>query len=334
MVLPPTIDAVKVLPEFRNLCEELPELMLEWNEEHRQINLRLMGTVQLEIVKNLVKNNMGFDIEFDTGNIVYKETITDIAYGVGHYEPLKHYAEVHLIMEPLEIGSGLVFDSVCSEDDLDLNWQRLILTHLAEKSHRGVLTGSEITDMKITVVAGKAHKKHTEGGDFRQATYRAVRQGLMEAKSILLEPMYDFELEIPSEYVGRAMTDIKRLYGSFDTPQMTGDNALIIGRAPIATMLDYHSDVLAYSKGRGSLRCRFGGYAICHNSDEVIEQIGYDTLSDTNNPASSVFCTHGAGYNVPWDEVKENMHLDSYIAEKSDSENNMVVARRVFSDEE
>jgi predicted RNA-binding protein with PIN domain len=188
--------------------------------------------------------------------------------------------------------------------------------------------------MKITVVAGKAHKKHTEGGDFRQATYRAVRQGLMEAKSILLEPMYDFELEIPSECVGRAMTDIKRLYGSFDTPQMTGDNALIIGRAPIATMLDYHSDVLAYSKGRGSLRCSFGGYAICHNSDEVIEQIGYDALSDTNNPASSIFCTHGAGYNVPWDEVKENMHLDSYIAEESDSENNMVVTRRVFSDEE
>ena len=333
VVLPQEIDPVKALPEFRKLCEELPELMLEWNEEYRQINLRLMGAVQLEIVKNLVKNSMGFDIEFDTGNIVYKETITEVVEGVGHYEPLKHYAEVHLIMEPLEIGSGLVFDSNCSEDDLDLNWQRLILTHLAEKNHRGVLTGSEITDMKITVAAGRAHKKHTEGGDFRQATYRAVRQGLMEATSVLLEPMYNFELEIPNDCVGRAMTDIKRLHGSFDNPEISGENTLITGKAPIATMLDYHHEVLAYSKGRGSLRCSFFGYAPCHNSDEIIEQMGYDALSDTDNPASSVFCAHGAGYNVPWDEVKNNMHIESCIKENFVQEET-VVNKRLFSEEE
>lgn len=333
VVLPQEIDPVKALPEFRKLCEELPELMLEWNEEYRQINLRLMGAVQLEIVKNLVKNSMGFDIEFDTGNIVYKETITEVVEGVGHYEPLKHYAEVHLIMEPLEIGSGLVFDSICSEDDLDLNWQRLILTHLAEKNHRGVLTGSEITDMKITVAAGRAHKKHTEGGDFRQATYRAVRQGLMEATSVLLEPMYKFELEIPNDCVGRAMTDIKRLHGSFDNPEISGENTLITGKAPIATMLDYHHEVLAYSKGRGSLMCSFFGYAPCHNSDEIIEQMGYDALSDTDNPASSVFCAHGAGYNVPWDEVKNNMHLESCIKENFGQEET-VVNKRLFSEEE
>lgn len=333
VVLPSEIDPVKALPEFRRLCEELPELMLEWNEEYRQINLRLMGTVQLEIVKNLVKSYMGFDIEFDTGNIVYKETVIDTVEGVGHYEPLKHYAEVHLIMEPLEAGSGLVFASECNEDDLDPHWQRLILSHLAEKNHRGVLTGSEITDMKITVAAGKAHKKHTEGGDFRQATYRAVRQGLMEAESVLLEPMYNFELEIPNDCVGRAMTDIKRMYGNFENPEMAGENTLIVGKAPIATMLDYHNEVLAYSKGRGSLRCSFGGYAPCHNSDEVIEMIGYDAFGDVDNPASSVFCAHGAGYNVPWNEVKDNMHLESCIKEVLVQEES-TVTKRFFSEED
>ena len=333
VVFPSNVDPIKLFPEFLKLSEEFPELCVEWNEEYGQINMRLMGRVQLDIVKNLVKTRLGIDIDFDMGSIVYKETITNIVEGVGHYEPLKHYAEVHLLMEPLAYGEGLVLASQCSEDDLDLNWQRLILTHLEEKAHRGVLTGSEITDMKLTVVAGKAHKKHTEGGDFRQATYRAVRQGLMEAESVLLEPMYDFELEIPSESVGRAMSDIKRMSGSFEPAVIEGEVATIIGRAPVSEMLNYHTEVLAYSRGKGVLRCSMGGYESCHNAAEIIDKFNYDPVLDTNNPSGSIFCSHGAGINVPWDEVKEQMHLPSCL-ETPKAEEETVSFRRVFSEEE
>ena len=333
VVLPEKVDPVKIIPDFRALSEELPELMVTWNEEYGQIDFRLMGQVQLEIVKGIIKDRFGIEVEFDTGSIVYKETIKNTVEGVGHYEPLKHYAEVHLLMEPLPAGSGMVFDADCSEDELDLNWQRLILTHLEEKAHRGVLTGSEITDMKITVAAGKAHKKHTEGGDFRQATYRAVRQGLMEAESVLLEPVYEFELEIPVDAIGRAMTDIKRMYGNFEPAEILGETGILKGSAPVSEMLNYHSEVLAYTKGKGVLRCQVKGYEPCHNSAEIIEKFGYDAILDTNNPTGSVFCSHGAGYNVPWDEVKENMHLPSIFGREI-IEDEIVSVKRTFSEEE
>ena len=333
VVLPEKVDPVKIIPDFKNISEELPELMVEWNEEYGHIDFRLMGQVQLEIVKTIIKDRFSIDVEFDTGSIVYKETIKNTVEGVGHYEPLKHYAEVHLLMEPLEEGSGMVFETDCSEDELDLNWQRLILTHLEEKNHRGVLTGSEITDMKITVVAGKAHKKHTEGGDFRQATYRAVRQGLMEAESVLLEPVYEFELEIPADAIGRAMTDIKRMYGTFEPAEIFDEVGILKGFAPVSEMLNYHSEMLAYTKGKGNLRCRVKGYEPCHNAEKVIEEFGYNALFDKENPSCSVFCSHGAGINVPWNEVKEHMHLPSCLeVPKSDEE--VVPLRRVFSEEE
>lgn len=333
VVLPEGVDAIKAFPQFLALGEELPELSVEWNEEHQNINLRLMGEIQLEIIKGLVKERMGYNIEFDSGNIVYKETITNKVEGVGHYEPLKHYAEVHLILEPLEAGSGLVFETDCSEDVLDTNWQRLILTHLKEKNHPGVLLGAGITDMKISLVNGRAHTKHTEGGDFRQATYRAVRQGLMCADSMILEPVYDFELEIPTECVGRAMTDIKRMYGDFEVGASTEEYSIITGRAPVSEMMDYHSEVLAYSKGMGSLRCTFGGYEPCHNPEEVMAKYPYDPLADLDNPCGSVFCSHGAGFNVPWDEVPEYMHLESALF-ASKEEDVVVPVKRVFSEED
>ena len=313
---PKEIDAHTMLRNLRILEEEDPMLRIVWNEELGEIHARLMGEVQIEILKSLVKDRFHIDIEFGTGNIVYKETIQKVAEGVGHFEPLRHYAEVHLILEPGERGSGMVFATDCSEDVLDKNWQRLILTHLYEKTHRGVLTGSAITDMKITLVAGRAHLKHTEGGDFRQSTYRAVRQGLMQADSILLEPYYEFRLEVPQEMVGRALTDIQRMSGEFAPPETEDDMAVLTGSAPVACMRDYQMEVTTYTKGRGRLSCIFKGYDVCHNAEEVIAASGYDPEHDLDNPTGSVFCSHGAGFNVPWDEVPEYMHIESQLKKR------------------
>ncbi len=313
---PQEIDAHTMLRNLRILEEEDPMLCIVWNEELGEIHARLMGEVQIEILKSLVKDRFHIEIEFGSGNIVYKETIQKVAEGVGHFEPLRHYAEVHLILEPGERGSGLVFDTECSEDMLDKNWQRLILTHLYEKVHRGVLTGSAITDMKITLAAGRAHLKHTEGGDFRQSTYRAVRQGLMQAESILLEPYYEFRLEVPQEMVGRALTDIQRMNGEFQAPETEDDMAVIVGVAPVACMRAYQMEVTSYTRGSGRLSCLFKGYDVCHNAEEVIEAIGYDPERDLENPTGSVFCAHGAGFNVPWDEVPEYMHIESQLKKR------------------
>lgn len=311
--LPEGCDVHKMLGNLRILEEEDPMLKIVWNEELGEIHAKLMGAVQIEILKSLIKDRFGVDVEFDTGNIVYKETIQNTVEGVGHFEPLRHYAEVHLKMEPGERGSGIVIGTDCSEDMLDKNWQRLILTHLMEKEHRGVLTGSVITDMKITLTAGRAHLKHTEGGDFRQATYRAVRQGLMQAESILLEPYYDFQLEVPSGMIGRALTDIQRMNGEAGTPQTEGEMTTIEGYAPVASMRDYQMEVNAYTRGQGHLTCTFRGYEPCQNAEAVIEESGYDPERDIENPTGSVFCSHGAGFNVPWDKVPEYMHLENQL---------------------
>lgn len=313
ILLPKDCDAHTMLKHLRQLEEEDPMLRIVWNEELGEIHAQLMGEVQIEILQSLVKERFGLEIQFGAGNIVYKETIANVVEGVGHFEPLRHYAEVHLLMEPLEAGSGLVFDTCVSEDQLDRNWQRLILTHLYEKEHRGVLTGSAITDMKITLVAGRAHLKHTEGGDFRQSTYRAVRQGLMQADSVLLEPYYSFRLELPAEMVGRALTDIQKMEGSFDNPENEGEMSVITGVAPVATMRDYPKEVISYTRGRGRLFCTFSGYRPCHNSEEVIEEIGYSAEHDLENPTGSVFCSHGAGFNVPWNQVPSYMHIESQL---------------------
>ncbi|MDP4180017.1 MAG: TetM/TetW/TetO/TetS family tetracycline resistance ribosomal protection protein [Bacillota bacterium] len=311
ILLPPECDAHNMLSKFRQLEEEDPQLHIVWSEQLKEIHIQLMGEVQIEILKSLILNRFGVDVEFGEGNIVYKESILEPMEGVGHFEPLRHYAEVHLLMEPNEHGSGLIFTSNCSEDLLDRNWQRLILTHLEEKDHVGVLTGSSITDMKITLIAGRAHQKHTEGGDFRQATYRAVRQGLKKARCVLLEPYYNFKLEIPSESVGRAMSDIQRMSGDFSPPELAGDTSLLIGYAPVATMRGYQKEVTAYTRGRGRLFCSLKGYLQCHNSDEVIKAVGYDSEADIDNPTSSVFCANGAGFIVEWDKVQDYMHVDS-----------------------
>ena len=311
--LPEGCDIHKMLGSLRILEEEDPMLKIVWNEELGEIHAKLMGAVQIEILKSLIKDRFGVDVEFDTGNIVYKETIQNTVEGVGHFEPLRHYAEVHLKMEPGERGSGIVIGTDCSEDMLDKNWQRLILTHLLEKEHRGVLTGSVITDMKITLTAGRAHLKHTEGGDFRQATYRAVRQGLMQAESILLEPYYDFQLEVTSGMIGRALTDIQRMNGEAGTPQTEGEMTIIEGYAPVAGMRDYQMEVNSYTRGQGHLTCTFRGYEPCQNAETVIEEIGYDPERDIENPTGSVFCSHGAGFNVPWDKVLEYMHLENQL---------------------
>ena len=311
--LPEGCDVHKMLGNLRILEEEDPMLKIVWNEELGEIHAKLMGAVQIEILKSLIKDRFGVDVEFDTGNIVYKETIQNTVEGVGHFEPLRHYAEVHLKMEPEERGSGIVIGTDCSEDMLDKNWQRLILTHLLEKEHRGVLTGSVITDMKITLTAGRAHLKHTEGGDFRQATYRAVRQGLMQAESILLEPYYDFQLEIPSGMIGRALTDIQRMNGETGTPQTEGEMTTIEGYAPVTGMRDYQMEVNSYTRGQGHLTCTFRGYEPCRNAEAVIEEIGYDPERDIENPTGSVFCSHGAGFNVPWNQVPEYMHLENQL---------------------
>lgn len=313
---PEDCDAAVVLPKLRVLEEEEPELHIVWNEKLQEIQAQVMGEVQIEILKSLIFERFGIEIEFGTGNIVYKETIKNAVEGIGHFEPLRHYAEVHLWMEPGEPGSGIQVGADCSEDILDKNWQRLILTHLLEKEHRGVLTGAAITDMKITLVTGRAHLKHTEGGDFRQATYRAVRQGLMQAESVLLEPYYEFRLEVPDSVVGRAMTDIERMYGTFEIQQGADGSAVLTGSAPVITMRDYQREVTVYTKGLGRIYCSLAGYRPCHNAEEVIRETGYEPERDTENPADSVFCAHGGGFNVSWEHVREYMHVDSGIVMK------------------
>lgn len=312
--LPAEVDPHTAFGKMKILEREDPQLKVVWNERLSQINLQLMGEVQLEILQSIIKERFGINASFSKGGIIYKETIADTVEGVGHFEPLRHYAEVHLVLKPGKRNSGVIIKNDCKEDVLDKNWQRLIITHLYEKTHIGVLTGSPITDIEITLASGKAHPKHTEGGDFRQATYRAVRQGLRQAKSVLLEPVYEFTLEIPNENVGRAITDIQRMSGSFDTPESSGEFAVITGTAPVSTMCDYSREVLQYTHGKGRIACSLKGYEPCHNSDEVIEQIGYDCDGDTDNPCDSVFCSHGAGYNVKWDEVKSHMHLPSALS--------------------
>ena len=311
VVLPAGQDPHTALQKLRQLEEEDPQLHLVWNERLGELHVQLMGEVQLEILQRLIAERFGMEVSFGQGGIVYRETIAGAVEGVGHYEPLRHYAEVHLLMEPLPRGSGLVLTSACPQDMLDINWQRLVLTHLAERSHPGVLTGSPITDMRITLVAGRAHQKHTEGGDFRQATYRAVRQGLMEAESILLEPWYNFRLEVPGEQVGRALSDLQRMHGRVEPPETAGDMAVLTGSAPVEQLRDYGREVAAYTRGRGRLSCTSGGYAPCHNQEEVVAAMGYDPERDVENPPGSVFCAHGAGYNVKWDEVKAHAHVDS-----------------------
>lgn len=313
ILLPDGCDAAATLPKLYQLQEEDPSLHIVWNESIQEIQAQLMGEVQVEILQSMIQERFGMQVSFGTGKIVYKETILETAEGVGHFEPLRHYAEVHLILEPGEAGSGLVFDTDCPEDLLDKNWQRLVLTHLEEKEHRGVLTGSPITDMRITLVAGRAHQKHTEGGDFRQATYRAVRQGLKQAHSILLEPYYEFHLEVPEKSLGRAMADIERMHGDFTLHQTASETAVLTGSVPVATMQDYHKDVLSYTKGLGKLSCILKGYAPCHNAEQIIAGIGYDAERDLENPTGSVFCVHGAGFVVPWDQVYEYMHIENRL---------------------
>ena len=314
--LPADLDPQLALPKLRLLEAEEPQLRMVWDARLREIRVQLMGAVQLEILQSLIRMRFGWDVTFDTGRISYRETIAAPVEGVGHFEPLRHYAEVHLILSPLPQGSGLVFDTVCSEDVLDRNWQRLILTHLQEKQHLGVLTGSPVTDLRITLAAGRAHLKHTEGGDFRQATYRAVRQGLMKAESILLEPYYAFRLTVPPEQIGRAISDIRAKSGSFDPPVETPGGTLLQGRAPVSELRDYARDVAAYTRGRGRLSCEVAGYFPCHNTEAVVAALAYDPAADLENTPDSVFCSHGAGITIPWDQVEENMHLESVLRPK------------------
>lgn len=309
--IPEDCDVYQTYRKFLQLEEEEPELHITWNKELGEIYAQLMGEVQTEVLKNMISERFGIAVEFGAGSIVYKETIVKPVIGIGHFEPLRHYAEVHLLMEPGEPGSGLQFETTCSEDVLDRNWQRLILTHLAEKQHIGVLTGSEITDMKITLIAGRAHQKHTEGGDFRQATYRALRQGLRSAENVLLEPVYEFRLELPLDCAGRAMTDIQKMHGSFSPMEIEGENAVLKGTAPVVTMRGYQTELISYTKGKGRMMCSVSRYQPCHNAEEVIEARGYDPEGDLENPTGSVFCAHGAGFVVDWDLVPEYAHLDT-----------------------
>ena len=309
--LPEEVNVHQALLQLRQLEEEEPLLHIVWNGTLGEIYAQVMGEVQIEILKSLIKERFGMTVTFDEGNIVYKETILEPVEGIGHFEPLRHYAEVHLLLEPGETGSGLTFATDCSEDVLDRNWQRLILTHLEEREHKGVLLGAPITDMKITLLTGRAHIKHTEGGDFRQATYRAVRQGLRKAKSQLLEPYYEFRLEVPSEQVGRSMTDIQKMLGEFDPPKTEGEMTVLTGSAPVVTMRDYQKEVISYTSGRGRLSCTLKGYYPCHNQEEVVEAVGYDPEADLENPTGSVFCAHGAGFVVNWDQVEDYMHVES-----------------------
>ncbi len=312
--LPQDVNPAEMMGKLKLLEEEDPQLHILWNEQLQEIHVQMMGQVQIEVLTQLIKERFGVVVVFGQGNIVYKETIAKPVEGIGHFEPLRHYAEVHLLLEPGEPGSGIEVSSACSEDVLDLNWQRLIATHVTEREHPGVLTGSVLTDVKVTILTGRAHTKHTEGGDFRQATYRAIRQGLKSTQSVLLEPMYAFSLEVPQESVGRAMTDLKQRFGNFDTPEFVsgsgGDMAVLKGTAPVSTMQDYSAEVSAYTGGKGHLTLELAGYDVCHNSEEVIASIGYDSEADTTNPTGSVFCAHGAGFIVTWDEVDQYMHLE------------------------
>ena len=308
--LPEDCNVHSMLIKLKELEEEEPQLHIVWDERLQEIHAQVMGEVQIEILKRMIWERYQTEVEFGSGKIVYKETIEDCVEGVGHFEPLRHYAEVHLKLEPAERGTGLHFFADCSEDLLDRNWQRLVLTHLEERVHKGVLTGSEITDMKITLVSGRAHLKHTEGGDFRQATYRALRQGLKKAKSVLLEPVYEFRLELPADKVGRAMADIQKMYGEFQLADSEGEYSVVTGFAPVSLMRDYQKEVMAYTSGHGRLFCTLKGYMPCHNADEVIEEMNYDSESDLENPTGSVFCAHGAGFIVPWNEVEDYMHLE------------------------
>ena len=334
--LPEGTDVHGMFLKLKQLEEEEPELHIVWNEQLSEIHAQVMGEVQIEILKSLIAERFHTEVEFGEGNIVYKETIAEMVEGNGHYEPLRHYAEVRLLLEPIEPGRGLTFATDVSEDILDKNWQRLILTHLEEKAHKGVLTGSDITDMKITIVNGRAHNKHTEGGDFRQSTYRAVRQGLKKAKSILLEPVYEYQLEVPSEMIGRAMSDVQKMCGTFLPPETDGEISILKGTAPVVNMRNYQMEVIAYTKGCGRLFCTLKGYEPCHNTDEVIARIGYDSESDIDNPTCSVFCDHGAGFVVPWDEVDAHMHTESYVKRnKSQAETvNTYVAPPVIDEDE
>ena len=309
-IIPPDeVNINQAYLKIKELEEEDPTLQLKWNGEKQEITANVMGPIQIQVLKQLIKERFDMDVEFGSAGILYKETIGDSVIGVGHFEPLRHYAEVHLLLEPAEPGSGIILDSKVKENDLAKNWQRLILTHLAEKEHKGVLTGAPITDICITIVAGKAHLKHTEGGDFRQATYRAVRQGLKKAKSVLLEPYYEFTLDVPADCVGRAMNDISRMYGYTNPPQLSESNATLKGYAPVSEIWNYITEVNEYTHGKGRLTLKYKGYAPCHNEEEVINEVGYDSESDVNNPTGSVFCAHGAGFNVPWDLVEDYMHL-------------------------
>lgn len=320
ILLPEGCDPRTMLPKLKMLEEEEPELHIVWDEALQEIQAQLMGEVQIEILQSLIQERFGIEVSFDAGTILYKETIANTVEGVGHFEPLRHYAEVHLLLEPGEVGSGVQLTLGCSEDELEKNWQRLVLSHLGEKQHKGVLTGSAITDIKIILVAGRAHKKHTEGGDFREATFRAVRQGLKEAKSILLEPYYTFQLELPEKMVGRAMTDVEQMRGTCEITQTDGEMAIVVGSAPVATMRNYHKDVIAYTKGEGRLFCSLKGYEPCHNAEEVIAHRGYDSERDIENPTGSVFCAHGTGFLVEWDQVKNYMHIESYLKSSKGTE--------------
>lgn len=309
VLLPDGADVHRTLQQLKQLEEEDPQLHIAWNSQTEEIQIQLMGEVQLEILKEMIRQRFDLELEFGEGKVAYRETIAKPVIGAGHFEPLRHYAEVHLLLEPGDPGSGVVLDTACREDLLDRNWQRLILTHLAERDFPGVLTGSPLTDVKITLLAGRAHLKHTEGGDFRQATYRAVRQGLRKTQSILLEPWYDFELEVPQDMTGRAMADIQRMGGSFELPQTRGDLSLIAGKAPVSEMEGYMAEVNSYTRGYGHLSCSVAGYEPCHDAEKVMEEIGYRVDEDTENTADSVFCSHGAGYLVPWDQVDDHVHI-------------------------
>ena len=328
VLLPEGADVHAALGKLHRLEEEEPQLHVVWNETLGEIHVQLMGEIQLEVLRSLLAERFGLEVEFGPGGILYKETITEPMEGVGHYEPLRHYAEVHLKLEPLPRGSGMQFAADCREEVLDKNWQRLVLTHLEEKQHLGVLTGSPLTDVKITLIAGRAHLKHTEGGDFRQATYRAVRQGLMLAKSQLLEPWYAFRLEVPAENIGRAMSDIQRMEGAFDPPESGEETAVLTGFAPVSTMRSYPMEVVSYTRGRGHLSLTLDGYRPCHNAQEVIAAIGYEPEHDLDNPADSVFCAHGAGFVVPWDQVRSHMHVDSGWGKSTRPEQEAAVPQR------
>ena len=327
LILPQGTDPAVLLPKLMQLDQEDPQLHILWNESLKEISVQLMGKIQAEIFKSLVAERFDVELELDTGRIMYRETISDIVEGVGHFEPLRHYAEVHLIMEPLPQGSGIELDSICPEDELDRNWQRLILTHLAERQHPGVLTGSPITDMRIRLAAGKAHVKHTEGGDFRQATYRAVRQGLMQAKSVLLEPWYSFVMEVPPEQIGRAITDVRAMNGSFSSPEDSGELMRLEGAAPVTGLNGYMEQLIAYTHGKGRMSLAPCGYRPCAEQQKVVEAIGYEPERDEHNPTGSVFCSHGAGTNIPWDKVPEYMHLESCLKPKREEPEAELIVR-------